>query len=165
MRTARSLSYGGLCPGGLPNRDYPQTDTPLSPGLRPPWTETPPDRDPPLDWDPLGQRHLQTETTLDRDPPGQRPPRQRSPWTETPPDKDPAGKRTPLDRDNPQVMWPVVHAGTETPPPPVNRMEHACENITLLQLHCYQQRWREDKISGFLYVPMWQKNLVEVCIN
>ena len=29
----------------------------------------------------------------------------------------------------------------------------------------FKQRWREDKISGFLYVPMWQKNLVAVCIN
>ena len=28
-----------------------------------------------------------------------------------------------------------------------------------------RQRWREDKIFGFLYVPMWQKNLVAVCIN
>ena len=75
-------------------------------------------------WDPPGQRPPSwTETPLlDRDPPpGQRPPS----WTETLPRQRPPGQRPP------QVMWPVVHAGTETPP--VNRMTHACENITLPQ--------------------------------
>ena len=45
MRTACTLPYGGLCPGGLPNRD-------------PPWQRPPlPDRDlPPPDRDPPGQR-------------------------------------------------------------------------------------------------------------
>ena len=57
----------------------------------------------------------------DRHPPGQRSARQRPPWTETPDS---------LDRD-PPVMWPVMHAGKETPP--VNRMTHRCKNITLPQ--------------------------------
>ena len=47
-------------------------------GQRPPWTETPMDRDP-LDRDPHGQRHFWIETLLDRDLLGQRPS-----WTETP---------------------------------------------------------------------------------
>ena len=55
---------GGLFQGDPPGRD---------PRQRPPWTETPLDRDPP------GQRPPWTENPLDRDPPGQRPP-----WTETP---------------------------------------------------------------------------------
>ena len=89
MRTSGSLPYGGLCLGCLPNKD------PLD---RDPQTETPPTETP--------QRTPSTET------PRQRPPRQK------PPDKDP------LDRDpqtetpqteNPPVMWPVVHAGIETP--------------------------------------------------
>ena len=80
------------------------------PGQRTPWTETPP-----LARDAPGQR------PLDREPPGQRPlPGQRSP----------PGQRPPL------VMWPVVHAGTETLP--VNRITDRCKNITLPQLHCGQ---------------------------
>ena len=81
------------------DRDLPWTETTLGrdhPGQRPPWTETPLDRDPwtettldgdPLDRDPLdrdhpGQRPTWTETTLDRDPPGQRPPWTDIPWKE-----------------------------------------------------------------------------------
>ena len=30
---------------------------------------------------------------------------------------------------------------------------------------CISGKDEEDKISGFLYVPMWQKNLVAVCMN
>ena len=88
MRTACSLPYGGLCLGGLPDRDLPGQRNPT-------WTKTP--------QTPPGQR-----------PPGQRPPVLRSPrqrpsdrdplqtetlphtlcMGETPPDGD-----TPLDRD------------------------------------------------------------------
>ena len=107
MRTARSLLYGGSLSRGVLLTETPQTEIPLykdAPGQRLPWTETPLDRDP-----------------LDRDPPD------RPPWTETPvdrdsPDRDPQDPgRDPLDRDHPWdrdplVMWPVVHAGTETPP-------------------------------------------------
>ena len=53
MRTARSLPYGGVCPGSLPDRDpsdrdpqtYQWTETPLDrdpPWTETPWTETPP---------------------------------------------------------------------------------------------------------------------------
>ena len=60
------------------------------------------------------------------------------PWTETPLDRDPldrdplwteipSGQRPPLDRD-PSVMWPVVHAGTETPPP-VKRITDRCKTL------------------------------------
>ena len=62
-------------------------------------------------------------------PPGHRSPRQRPSWTETPWTETP-WTENPLDRD-PPVMWPVMHAGTETPP--VNRMTHRCKNITLPQ--------------------------------
>ena len=79
MHTAGSLLYGGLCLGGLPNRD-------------------------PLDRD-----------YQDKDPPG-RDPRQRPPWTETP-----------------LVMWPVVHAETETPLWTLF-LTHVCENITFPRL-------------------------------
>ena len=78
-------------------------------------TTTPPDRDPspetPLDKDPSWtETPPQTETPLDRDPP----------WTKIPPgqrpslDRDPPRTETPQ-TETPLVMWPVVHAGTETP--------------------------------------------------
>ena len=74
-------------------------------------------------------------------------PQPETPWTEPParhsPARDPPGQRllldrnsqteTPLDRD-PMVMWPVVLAGTETPP--VNRITDRCKNIThILHIH------------------------------
>ena len=74
MRIARSLPDRG---GGLPDKRPPLDRDP--PGQRPQWTDTPLDRDP-----------------LDRDPP----------WTETPLDRDP------LVRDPPWI---------ETPPPTVDR--------------------------------------------
>ena len=60
MRTARSLPYGGLCPGGLPDRD--------------PWTETPMDRDPQLNRGPPIQRPPGQRPPTGKRPPGQRPP-------------------------------------------------------------------------------------------
>ena len=69
MPTARSLPYGGISVWGLPNRD--------PPGQRPPWTETPLDKDSP------GQRCPDRDPP-DRGPAGQRPLGQRPPWTETP---------------------------------------------------------------------------------
>ena len=104
MHSSRMRTVRSLPHGGLPNRD-------------PPWTKTP----------------------LGRDPPKTDPPQKVTPWTEIPPhlDKDPH-----LDRDStpgqkpprpPLVMWPVVHAGTETPP---NRITDRCKNITLPQLCC-----------------------------
>ena len=102
--------------GGLPNRDPPDRDPP---GQRPCWKETPlpPDRDPPGQT-PRTETPLWTET-----PPGQAP-LERDPPTETPwtvcDRQRPPGQRILLDRDppdrDPRVMWPVVHAGTETPP-------------------------------------------------
>ena len=64
--------------------------------------------------------------SLTETPPGQRPPRQIPPSVQRPP----SGQK-------PLVMWPVVHAGTETPST-MNRMTHRCKNITLPQPRC---RW------------------------
>ena len=99
MRPAHSLLHGGSLSRGV------------SPGHRPPWTQTPQDRE-----THPGQRSLpwtempQTETSLDKDPSGQRPPPL---WTEIPQDRDPLDRdplmeKTPLDRDFPPP-W------TETP--------------------------------------------------
>ena len=105
MRTAR------------PNRDPPDRD-PL-PGQRPPtWTETSYlERDPLPGQRPPWQRTTWTENSLDRETqteaPRQRPPWTETPWTETPLDRKPQTE-TPR-TETPLVMWPVVHAGTETP--------------------------------------------------
>ena len=76
--TGVCLSIGG---GGFPDSDR-DTRTDTLPGQRPPWTETPLDRDPsaPLDRGPPGQRHR-----------GQRPPGQGPPSVPL--------NRDPLDRD------------------------------------------------------------------
>ena len=116
MHSARSLRYRGLCPEGrgLPDREPRGQKFPLdrdSPQQRLPWTEVPPDRDPP----PTGQRHSRQReppgtdpldiNLLDRDLSGQR-----CPWTETP-----------LDRD-------------QDPPLPCGQTD-TCVNICRLRLH------------------------------
>ena len=63
----------------------------------------------------------------------------RPPWTETPQDRDPS-----LDRDSPSPGGSLSRGflsrgglpDRDPPPPPVNRITDACENITLPQLRC-----------------------------
>ena len=87
---------------------------------------------------------LTEKPSPDREPP-------KAPWTGTPPDRDPPGQRQPPDRDPLDIDPPPTHTHTETPltetplapwscdlwwmlgqrpPPPVNRITDACENIT-----------------------------------
>ena len=69
-------------------------------------------------------------------------PNRDTPWTETPktetPTERPPGQR-PTQTETSLVMWPVVNAGTETPPP-MNRMTHGCKNITMPQLRCGREK-------------------------
>ena len=138
MRTARPLPYGEVSVGGLSDRDLPWQ---RPPGQRPcprqtfPWTKTLL-----LDKDyPPGQRlHSWTETPLlDRDPPGQRSPRRNmGPVTKTGP-----GSQT--DRKWHQRL-----------PPPVNRMTHASENITLPQ----------TSFAGGKNFPSHIKSFCDICV-
>ena len=72
-------------------------------------TETPRQR--PLDRDPL-----------DRDPPGQRSQRTETPQTEKPPETE-----------TPPIIWPVVHAGTETPSH-VNRITESQTRVKIVKI-------------------------------
>ena len=120
-------------------------------------TETSPDRDP-LDRDPArdrrspGQRlYSWTKTTLlDRDStPGQR----LYFWTETP-----------LDRDPPEGTWDQgqrpdqaarqTGSDIKDSPPPVNRMTHASENITLPQ----------TSFAGGKNFPSHIKSFCDICV-
>ena len=48
----------------------------------------------------------------------------------------PRTRHTPRDHAPPRTMHPPDHAPPRTMPLPVNRITHACENITLPQLRC-----------------------------
>ena len=81
-----------------------------------------------------------TETHLDRDPPDRDPPDRdpldRDPlWTETLPRQRPPGQRPPGQRP-PSPSYVTCGVCWDRDPPRVNRMTHACENITLPQLRC-----------------------------
>ena len=74
---------------------------------------------------PYGREVPDRVPALDRDPPWQRPLDRDPPSPGQTPMERPPGQRPPT------VMWPVVHAGTETPP--LNRMTHRRKNIILSQ--------------------------------
>ena len=65
-----------------------------------------------------------------------------------PPVADPLQAEPPVDAD-PSVMWPVMHTGKPTPPPPVDRMTHTCKNITLPETSFASGKYRAYCVFRF----------------